>query len=437
MRVAFFEDAVAGQLAPLTLLRPVFELACGQFSVRERVLRTLSVTDWAGFLRSHLAETYQEQFPEAAVNRYDWLEQGPTLLIHGRWCGDIDTLRSLRPDQVGYVGDQVVCLTLDPSEALLISGLDWQDSLARIARLRTDHRPVAGRLIEYPWDLITHNPQQLGWDFELRRGQGSAGLDRPDVALRGDRSQVWIDPTADLDPFVVLDARPGPITIDPGCVIQAFTRLEGPCHIGRDSRLFRAQVRGGTSIGPNCRVGGEVEASILHSDVNKYHDGFLGHSYVCPWVNLGAQSANSDLKTDYSSVQFPGRSMTPSRDRIDTGLMKVGCFIGDHTKTGLGSLFNTGSSIGVMSMILPSGELLPRHIPSFTTIWHGELSMQIGLERCFVAARAAMERRNREFTAAQQRLLTWLFHETTPEREQALTRTTMHRHETASRVPRS
>ena len=129
--------------------------------------------------------------------------------------------------------------------------------------------------------------------------------------------------------------------------VLPFTRIEGPAYIGRESQLFRAHIREGTSIGPVCRIGGELEASIVHGWCNKYHDGFLGHSYVCPWVNLGALTTNSDLKNDYSPVRVP-----LAGESLDTGSTKVGCFIGDHTKTALASLINTGSSIGVMTMEL-------------------------------------------------------------------------------------
>jgi hypothetical protein len=151
--------------------------------------------------------------------------------------------------------------------------------------------------------------------------------------------------------------------------------------------------------------------------VNKYHEGFLGHSYIAPWVNLGALSTNSDLKNDYSTVRVPlaGKS-------IDTGLVKAGCFIGDHTKTGLGSLFNTGSSIGVMCMILPGGELLPKHVPSFTAVWHGELADAMPLERSLAAARIAMQRRGHELTAAQERLLRLVYQSTQAERDEAIVR---------------
>jgi UDP-N-acetylglucosamine diphosphorylase/glucosamine-1-phosphate N-acetyltransferase len=200
-------------------------------------------------------------------------------------------------------------------------------------------------------------------------------------------------------------------------MIQAFTRLEGPCHVGAKSQLFRANVREGTTIGPACRVGGEVEGAILHGYVNKYHDGFLGHSYVCPWVNLGALSTNSDLKNDYSTVRVPLSGQT-----IDSGEMKVGCFIGDHTKTAIGSLFNTGTSVGVMCLILPDGELLPKHVPSFSRIWHGELIDGYPLEKGLMTARAAMHRRNKMLTMAQETLLRKVHLLTLNERERAIER---------------
>ena len=145
--------------------------------------------------------------------------------------------------------------------------------------------------------------------------------------------------------------------------IQSFTRIEGPCFIGERTQLFRALIREGTTIGPVCRVGGEIEECIFQGYSNKYHEGFLGHSYVCPWVNIGAMSTTSDLKSDYSNVKVPLEG-TP----IDSGSPKVGSFIGDHVKTAINSMFNTGSSIGVMAMVLPGGPLLPKFIPSFSMI---------------------------------------------------------------------
>lgn len=426
MRLAFFEDQAAAGFVPIAWMRPVCELLCGQFSLRERLVRTLSVTAWGAFVRPFLVETYREAQPEAALNDFDWLAHEPTLLVNSRWLPDVAGIQQLEHAEFGDVGvseQSVVWMRLHPDEVPALSLDRWDESLAALARTRT-LIPASGRLAQRPWDLVLHNAEQLRIDFQLSR----LGSRRPpksrrpamvggQVAIVGDLAQVEIDSSARLDPFVVLDARNGPITVEAGAVILPFTRLEGPCHVGRGSHLFRAHVREGTTIGPVCRVGGEIEASILHGFVNKYHDGFLGHSYVCPWVNLGALTTNSDLKNDYSIVSVPLEGFS-----ISTGSNKVGSFIGDHTKAALATLFNTGSSIGVMCMLLPGGELMPKHVPSFCRIWHGELDDQISLDTGLQTARAVMERRNQEFTPAQERLLRHVFKVTQAERETALHR---------------
>jgi len=419
MRIALFEDSSSRDFAPIALLRPVFELLCGQLSARDRALEFLPVTDWAVFIRGELAEVFREENPGCHVNQLNWLRGGPTLLINGRWLADPKVLSKITPDSVGVLDGVVVYLTLDPLEVPLLSGENWDDVLPQIARTR--RRVTApGKLARYPWDLVHHNPDQLRADFEARDyGLSQADEQGPHVAILGMEHQVFIDSTASIDPFVVIDARKGPVSIEAGAMIQAFTRLEGPCHVGAKSQLFRANVREGTSIGPMCRVGGEVEGSILHGYVNKYHDGFLGHSYVCPWVNLGALSTNSDLKNDYSAVRVP-----LSGQPIDSGEMKVGCFIGDHTKTAIGSLFNTGTSVGIMCLILPDGELLPKHVPSYSRIWHGELIEGFPFEKGLATARAAMQRRSKMLTAAQETLLRKVHAMTAAERERAIVRFT-------------
>ncbi|MEX0702734.1 MAG: putative sugar nucleotidyl transferase [Planctomycetales bacterium] len=417
MRVALYEDGSAGDLGPIALMRPVFELVCGRFTLRERLLRHFGAREWSAFVRDYLAETYREEFPEASVNDFVRLTRAPTVLVNGRWLPTPEALPAIREDEVGVIDDTVAYLTLDPLEAVLLTETSWDDALAQIARTRR-FVPAAGQLIHRPWDLIEHNPAQLASDFRWLKDSLPRSEPGPQVATLGPVENVSIDPSAEIDPFVVLDARHGPVTIDAGARIQAFTRLEGPCHVGRQSHLFRANIREGTTIGPVCRVGGEIEESILHGYVNKYHDGFLGHSYVCPWVNLGALTTNSDLKNDYSSVSVP-----LAGEAIDSGSTKVGCFIGDHTKTAIGSLFNTGSSVGIMCLVLPGGELLPKHVPSFARVWHGELVDAWDLGRSLETARAAMSRRGMELTPAQERLIRYHFEAASEERAVAIHRT--------------
>ncbi|MBM80111.1 MAG: hypothetical protein CMJ78_05895 [Planctomycetaceae bacterium] len=425
-RIVFFEDAQATGLAPIALMRPVFELLCGSYSLRDRILRTLEVAEWGAFLRNYLQDTYREEQIDAHINDYVWLGQEPTLLINGRWLPDISSLarlKSVGENEVGIIDGTVVYLTLDPIEVALLSDGDWSEPLLTIA----DGRAVVeagGTVVSHPWDFVNQNGRQIETDFQLldRSYEGSSGYSLanrlgPQVAIQGNPDHVFVSPDAELDPFVVLDARHGPISIAAGAKLQPYTRLEGPCHIGEESQLFRTNLREGTTIGPVCRVGGEIEESIMHGYSNKYHDGFLGHSYVCPWVNLGALTTNSDLKNDYSNVKVPllGKS-------TDTGSTKAGCFIGDHTKTALASLFNTGSSIGVMCMVLPGGELLPKHIPSFSRIWHGELDTELDWDSSIETARTALSRRNHELTSAQERLLRYLYENSEDERGAALQR---------------
>lgn len=426
MRLAFFEDQAASGLVPIAWMRPVCELLCGRYSLRERLLTRWPVVEWGAFIRPFLVETYRESHPQASVNELDWLTREPTLLVNARWLPDaagLEQLEHARLEDAGVLDQSLVWMRLHPEEASVLSLEDWDETLHALARSRR-LTEASGRLAAHPWDLVLQNAEQLRIDFRLRRGQATRSR-RPraahslggNVAIVGDLSQVDVDPTARLDPFVVLDVRNGPITIDAGAVIQPFTRLEGPCHVGMNSQLFRANVRAGSSIGEECRVGGEVEASILQGFVNKYHEGFLGHSYVCPWVNLGALTTNSDLKNDYSNVSVPLEGYS-----IDTGSTKVGCFIGDHTKAALATMFNTGSSIGVMCMLLPAGELLPKHVPSFCRLWHGQLDDQVDFNSGLQTARAVQQRRGREFTAAQERLLRHVFLATQAERERALHR---------------
>jgi hypothetical protein len=160
-----------------------------------------------------------------------------------------------------------------------------------------------------------------------------------------------------------------------------------------------------------CRIGGEVEESIIHGYSNKYHDGFLGHAYVGEWVNLGALTTNSDLKNDYSTV-----SVRMDRKTIDTGSTKVGSFIGDHVKTSIGTLLNTGTIIGTMAVLMATGAPLPKYIPPFGWFLNGVVSKGFGLSILLQTARKAMSRRKVELTEEDEILLRHVFELTAEER---------------------
>jgi len=253
-------------------------------------------------------------------------------------------------------------------------------------------------------------------EFASLAKSGIEGTIEEPSAIRGSKKDVYIAPGVTVHPMVVIDAEHGPVYIDEGAEIHPFTRIEGPCYIGKKSILLGAKCREGNYIGPFCRIGGEVEESIIHGYSNKYHDGFLGHSYVGEWVNLGALTTNSDLKNDYSNVSV----MLDGRRSINTGSTKVGSLIGDHTKTSIGTLLNTGSYVGAMALIMATGKPLPKHIPSFGWFIEGIVTKGFGKGWLYETAKTAMGRRGGKWTAETEAMWDAVFEITAPVRNTAI-----------------
>ena len=223
-------------------------------------------------------------------------------------------------------------------------------------KLMLPQAEAGGMLINFPWDLVENNPHALADDLRwpARDNKAHTGME-----VIGPRDRLVVDPSVTIEPFVVADTRKGPVIVDRGVVIQSFSRVEGPCYVGPESSIHGAKVRGGT-IGPRCHIGGEVEASIIQGHSNKYHDGFLGHSYVGEWVNLAAGTQTSDLRNDYGPIRVSVGGL-----KVPTGQTKIGSFIGDHTKTGLNTLLNCGSAIGASATCCQPGPIcLRRFLPS-------------------------------------------------------------------------
>jgi UDP-N-acetylglucosamine diphosphorylase/glucosamine-1-phosphate N-acetyltransferase len=210
------------------------------------------------------------------------------------------------------------------------------------------------------------------------------------------KQAVHVGDGTTIKPGVVLDAENGPIFIGRNVSISPNTSIEGPCYIG-DGSLIQpgASLRDGVSIGRRCKVGGELESSILHGYSNKQHDGFLGHSYVAEWVNLAADTVNSDLKNTYGNVRVPING-----EEIDSGQMFVGLTIGDHSKTGIGQMFPTGAVVG-FGCNIATCEFAPKFVPSFTWL-AGKNECTYSPDRCLEIARRVMARRQTSFTPAEE-----------------------------------
>jgi UDP-N-acetylglucosamine diphosphorylase/glucosamine-1-phosphate N-acetyltransferase len=412
MRVCLFEDAFAADLEPLALTRPAFELRCGLTTLAAKQIHFFHAESVGFLVRPHLAELVRLRSPGARVNDLEWLRSGPVALINGRWLPPPHASIAYSGPCLGLVGDEIAYAVVDPMHLADLSGVSLGEFL-EVCKRKLPGSEVAGQMVRHLWNLVQTNGEQIiqDWQSELvRRSTMQAGL--PTVV--GPRDLLSLEPSARVDPMVVIDTTGGPVVIESEAAVHAFSRIEGPCCIGARTQVQGAKIRAGTTLGPNCRIGGEVEASIVQGHSNKYHDGFLGHAYVGEWVNLGAGTQNSDLRNDYGEV----RVMVNGR-LVATGQTKVGCFLGDHVKTGLGTLLNTGTNAGIFCNLLP-GSLLPRYIPSFASWWNQLLVDRTDLDQLFRTAAEVMRRRGAFFTETHAFLYRTLHEQTAGERRRVL-----------------
>ena len=432
-RICWVEDTAVAHLEPITLTRAAFELVVGSSTLAHKAERFLT-TGWpsntpidrGAVVRSYLAPWQRVRFPDWSINDPSWLGADRTLVIHARWHAPEARLEFSSPGHgdspwIGLCEGQPACAWVSAEDAARLDphGIEsWFETMA--AKLPSHE--VGGVWTSYLWDLVARNADEIVRDFIHRPEPVPAPGVFPHAAVVGRADWLKIDPSVRLDPYTVLDTTNGPISIEAGVWVQPFTRIEGPCHIGRDTQLFRANLRGGVTLGPNCRIGGEVEHSVVFGHSNKYHEGFLGHAYVGEWVNLGAITSNSDLRNDYGEVFVP-----LGGDPVATSQRKVGCFLGDHTRTGLGSMLNTGTTVGVMCNVLPAGPLLPKHVPSFTAILYGKVAPGFPLDQMFVTARTVKGRRGQEFSLVEEQLFLDLYEQTRLERERAFHRSQQRR----------
>ncbi|WZO95808.1 putative sugar nucleotidyl transferase [Isosphaeraceae bacterium EP7] len=416
MRLCLVEDGGVSGLEPLTLTRPAFDLRLGATTLEAKLARAFDIGPGPArrgcVVRPHLADIRRSRDPQTVVNSVDWLAKAPTVVANGRWVPPSGfEVPATGGTWVGLCDGRPAFAMVGPGDS---PGLEpgrvgpWFEDLAA----RLDGFDVGGEWIDRPWDLVTKNGPHIARDFREGGRVGVSNHHLARLALVGPVDRLFVHETAQIDPYTVLDTTLGPIIVGPGAIIRPFTRLEGPCVIGRGSVISRAEIRGGTTIGPDCRVSGDVEASILHGQVRKDSGGTLGHAYVGEWVDLGPIASGGASSDGMLSVSLCG-------DPIATGQDRVGCFVGDHSRMGPGSVLDSGTSIGVMCNLAPAGSPVPRHVPSFASLTHGGVAPGFDLEELFGAARSAMALHGHDFRESERSLLLDLFERTRLERERA------------------
>ncbi len=398
MHLVVFEGSQWGSMAPLSISRPVFTLLSGTSTLLEKQIQhvqPMRITLWvrpemADYCRKHVLPTLS--IP-ASINTP--LDDEPAFLSSGR---------TLHFSQFPRPTDPMV--TLDDGKLVRqayvkMPGLNWDDAMTRSERwLRLLDLPQWAdhtRMPEYLWDLIHWNEEAIVADAIQMK-------DRPRPSSGGNyhliaEQDVIVSPKAKLLPGVVLDGSKGPVVIDAGASIGANSVLQGPVYIGRYSAIAPlSYIHSGTSIGPMCKIGGEVATSIFLGCSNKVHEGFVGHSYIGEWVNLGAGTTTSNLKNTYGPIK-----MHIGSKEIETDRRFLGSMIGDHTKTAIGTRLMSGSYIGYCSLLAGS-DLPPRFIPSFT-FWTDAAREPYKLEKAREVMKQVYSRRGREWGEEDEAML--------------------------------
>jgi UDP-N-acetylglucosamine diphosphorylase/glucosamine-1-phosphate N-acetyltransferase len=354
-RIVLFEDEAFAHFLPLTYSRSVFELRHGRKILLDRSAQRLGQPVHGIWTRDWIAHVAQLRCGAPANVGVD----GRSVLVNGRWLmeGPIDwpahACVGLSDGQIAYiVCDDALAQRLAPDDLLVA---DRREAvLAGLPRHET-----GGYLLSYPWDIVCNVAEALERDWDPAEAVLESPLD-PRTHITNPAA-LSVAAGCRIHPTAVLDADSGPIYIGEQVTIGPLAIIEGPAYLGTGSRVSaQAWLHGGNSIGPVCKVGGELDGCVFQGYANKQHDGFLGHAYVGSWVNIGAGTINSDLKNTYGSVRvsLPGRE-------VDSGQMFFGAILADHVKTGINTTIPTGAAIGFASVVA-TGKVLPKFVPSFS-----------------------------------------------------------------------
>jgi UDP-N-acetylglucosamine diphosphorylase/glucosamine-1-phosphate N-acetyltransferase len=386
----FYDDARARQFEPFALTRPGSELRAGTSLIRKRWERATSLES-AGFISSpHLAHFEEGKAPPAVAPKSE-IPAG-SILVNTRCVIPLD----LELDRFDLLMCEGVACAVRLARSLPVS--QFADGSIDLGTIQTSlgGRRITGRWINEVWDFIATLPDQLAEDIP-RRAKSLEAAGVTDATVVGNAG-VFIEEGAHIGPQVVLDATAGPILIRKGAVVAPFTYLLGPVAVGRDSQILGDRVTA-SSIGDHCKVRGELSNSVLLGHCNKAHEGFVGHSYLGRWVNLGALTTTSNLKNTYGPVQL----WTPSGVR-STGQQFLGTLFGDHAKTGIGTMLGTGTVIGAGANIF-GATTPPRVIPPFA--WgSAEPYETYDVARFLVVAERVMARRQVELGDKARKQLT-------------------------------
>lgn len=385
---------------PFEILHPVWEIRCGALRLFEKAAFTFPESEIHFSGRDIHLKSFLKRFELSKADS----QIGNVLLIDASVLVNKEFYTNIAHIIYNSIDDIAFILNNKPVAAFLRNipvDID-QISIAGLVNINPGIKKIEldnVNKLDYLWDAIFINGDEIENDLELLKGrmQNIEGSEFPGISLIGEN--IWIGKNVSILPGVVIDSTKGPVIIDDNVKIMPQAAIVGPCYIGKNSLIkIGAKIYKDCSFGEFCKIGGELENTIIQSYSNKQHDGFLGHSFIGEWVNFGADTNNSDLKNTYGNIKIKLRE-----EEVDSGRMFLGLLCGDHTKTAINSAFNTGTTAGICGIIVHEG-LLPNFIPSFA--WTGRKNSPIyKVEKAIEVAKIVMKRRNRTLIPEEEELI--------------------------------
>jgi UDP-N-acetylglucosamine diphosphorylase/glucosamine-1-phosphate N-acetyltransferase len=414
MNILFFEDNFVEKLSPLSLLRPVYYIKCGIFSPKDNAVNYWGKKAKFFFHTRPLLTSLSEE----THGKNNFTMEGECLLLNGRVYFNNKLFKKLTSNKIRdfilVSGETVIAAKFTLGIPANLKDIFVNSTLSFSDFLQTKYEIINANdilskdenflVFENPWDYIKYFDEIFPEDINhYKKNFNEKIKTRKEIAITG-KDKVFISPKAVLHPAIVLDASEGEIILDDYAVIEPFTYIKGPIYAGKYSLIkSHSKIYGPVSIGEYSKVSGEIGHTIFHSYANKQHDGYIGHSYVCPFVNLGADTVTSNLKNNYSKI-----TVQNGTERAKTDMQFLGSLIGDHTKIGINTMLNTGTIIGIFSNIAGGG-FPDKYVPSFSWYIVGMKLKKYNLEECLTTARTVMHRRNIEITPAYENLVRELY----------------------------
>jgi len=382
MNYILFDGAVRNQLLPFTFTRPVADIRIGILTIREK---------WEKFLGSTTTTVTEEYLSE----KFPMVELEENVLINASFCPSenlVNLIKGLQENQAIFYNDEPLAFFAKEDQEIDFTSFSI-----------TEYTDDDILRVEHTWDIFEKNPQAIQRDFDLlTQGRTSEAIPKNTVAYN--IQQIFIEKGAKVI-CTSLNATDGPIYIGKDTLVMEGATLQGPFALcARSTVKMGAKIYAGTTIGPHCKVAGEVSNSVMMGFSNKGHDGYMGNSVLGHWCNLGADTNTSNLKNNYAQVRLWDYN---SEKFQNTGSQFCGLMMGDHSKCGINTMFNTGTVVGVSANIFGTG--YPRNfIPSFS--WGGSSGMQTyNTKKAFEVAAIVMARRGLEFDAQQEAILDEVF----------------------------